>query len=318
MADEAVTREAVTLRDKQRAENFPVAMRVLPGRFREHLVAVYDFARVVDDLGDEAVGDRTALLDEFAADLATIWDGGTPRSAVLRRLAATVRACDLPREPFENLVEANRWDQRISRYASFDDLRAYCALSADPVGRIVLGIFEAHQRARRRTRARDPVAIELSDRVCTALQLVEHWQDVAEDRRAGRIYLPADDLARYGVAETDLDAAPTPPAVRRLLAFETDRAAALLDSGAPLVGRLRGWARLAVAGYVAGGRAAIDALRRADFDVLTQTPKGRRRDVVRHVLRLLVRPGTAASGAASGTAASGTAASGTAASGTVA
>jgi squalene synthase HpnC len=294
MADEAVTREAVTLRDKQRAENFPVAMRVLPRRFREHLVAVYDFARVVDDLGDEAVGDRTALLDGFGADLATIWDGGTPRSAVLRRLSATVRACDLPREPFENLVEANRWDQRISRYTSFEDLRAYCELSADPVGRIVLGIFAAGSAGSRGDP--DPVAVELSDRVCTALQLVEHWQDVAEDRRAGRIYLPADDLARYGVAETDLDRAPTPAAVRRLLAFETDRAAALLDSGAPLVGRLHGWARLAVAGYVAGGRAAIDALRRADFDVLTQTPKGRRRDVVRHVLRLLLRPGAAASG----------------------
>ncbi len=117
MADEARTREAVTLRDKQRAENFPVAMRVLPARYREHLVAVYDFARVVDDLGDEAVGDRMALLDEFAADLATIWAGGTPRSAVLRRLAGTVRACGLPREPFENLVEANRWDQRISRHS---------------------------------------------------------------------------------------------------------------------------------------------------------------------------------------------------------
>jgi squalene synthase HpnC len=309
MADEAVTREAVTLRDKQRAENFPVAMRVLPGRYREHLIAVYDFARTVDDLGDEAAGNRTALLDEFGADLATIWVGGTPQpavwSAVLRRLSSTVRACDLPREPFENLVEANRRDQRISRYPTFDDLRAYCALSADPVGRIVLGIFGAGQRAG----GPDPVAVELSDRVCTALQLVEHWQDVAEDRRAGRVYLPADDLVRYGVAETDLDSAATPATVRQLMAFETDRAAALLDSGAPLVGRLRGWARLAVAGYVAGGRAAIDALRRADFDVLTQTPKGRRRDVVRHLLRLLLRPGAASSGtASSGAAASGTAA----------
>lgn len=263
-------------------------MRVLPARYREHLVAVYDFARVVDDLGDEAVGDRTALLDEFAADLATIWTGGTPRSAVLRRLSATVRACDLPREPFQNLVEANRWDQRISRYASFDDLLAYCALSANPVGRIVLGIF----RAGRRAGDPDPAAVELSDRVCTALQLVEHWQDVAEDRRAGRVYLPGDDLNAYGVIEADLDGAPTPAAVRRLLRFETDRAAALLDAGAPLVGRLHGWARLAVAGYVAGGRAAIDALRRADFDVLTRTPEGRRRDVVRHLVRLLVRPGT--------------------------
>jgi squalene synthase HpnC len=289
MADEAGTREAVTLRDKRRAENFPVAMRVLPRRFRVHLVAVYDFARVVDDLGDEAVGDRLALLEEFAADLATIWAGGTPESAVLRRLSATVRACGLPREPFENLVEANRWDQRISRYPSFEDLLAYCALSANPVGRIVLGIFAAGVRG-----DPDPAAVELSDRVCTALQLVEHWQDVAEDRRAGRVYLPAEDLAAYGVTEADLDGAPTPAAVRRLMAFETERAAALLDAGAPLVRRLHGWARLAVAGYVAGGRAAIDALRRADWDVLTCPPKGRRRDVIRHVLRLLVLPAVAA------------------------
>jgi phytoene/squalene synthetase len=299
MADEAGTRESAALRDKQRAENFPVAMRVLPGRLRDHLVAVYDFARVVDDLGDQAAGDRVALLDAFAADLSTIWDGGVPRAAVLRRLSVTVRACDLPREPFENLVEANRWDQRISRYPAYTDLLAYCALSANPVGRIVLGIFAADTKASGRSGqpaprgGPDAAAVELSDRVCTALQLVEHWQDVAEDRRAGRVYLPAEDLAAYGVTEVDLDGRQTPEAVRRLLAFETDRAAALLDSGAPLVRRLRGWARLAVAGYVAGGRAAIDSLRRARWDVLAQTPRVRRRDVVRHALRLLVLPGAA-------------------------
>jgi squalene synthase HpnC len=285
MADHAGTRDAVGLRAKERAENFPVAVRLLPRRLRAHLVAVYDFARSVDDLGDEAAGDRGALLDEFAADLAAIWDGGVPQSAVLRRLSETVRACDLPREPFENLVEANRWDQRIHRYPSYDDLLAYCALSANPVGRIVLGICSA---------GRAPVetsTVELSDRVCTALQLVEHWQDVAEDRRAGRVYLPADDMAAYGVTEVDLDAARTSPAVRRLLEFETARAATLLDAGPPLVGRLRGWARIAVAGYVAGGRAAIDGLRRARWDVLATTPGVRRRDVLRHAARLLVRPG---------------------------
>jgi squalene synthase HpnC len=277
-----VTVEPVTMGDKQRGENFPVAMRILPRRIREHLIAVYGFARTVDDLGDEATGDRLAHLDEFAADLATIWVGGQPRNPVLIRLAATVHASGLPAEPFERLVAANRQDQRVTSYPEYADLRRYCELSADPVGRIVLGVFGAATPAR----------VTWSDRVCTALQLVEHWQDVAEDRRAGRIYLPMADLSRFGVVPADLDRAPTPPAVRRLLAFETDRAEDLLRSGRPLVGELRGWARLAVAGYVAGGLAAVDALRRADFDVLTATPHPRRRDVLRHVVRLLfTRPG---------------------------
>jgi squalene synthase HpnC len=277
-----VTVTTVTMGDKQHGENFPVAMRVLPRRIREHLTAVYGFARTVDDLGDEATGDRLALLDEFAADLATIWAGGRPRHPVLVRLAATVHACGLPPEPFERLVAANRQDQRVASYPEYADLRRYCELSADPVGRIVLGVFGATTPAR----------VAWSDRVCTALQLVEHWQDVAEDRRAGRIYLPMADLSRFGVTPADLDRVPSPPAVRRLLAFETDRAEDLLRSGRPLVGELRGWARLAVAGYVAGGLAAVDALRRADFDVLTATPRTRRRDVLRHVVRMLfTRPG---------------------------
>jgi len=272
-----VTVQAVTLRDQQRAENFPVALRVLPRRFRDHLESVYGFARTVDDLGDKAAGDRLAQLDVFAADLATIWAGGTPQSPVLVRLAGTVAARDLPAEPFQRLVEANRQDQRVTAYATFDDLRQYCTLSADPVGRIVLGVFGAPTAHR----------VAWSDAVCTGLQLVEHWQDVAEDRRAGRIYLPADDMARFGVTPADLDAAVTPPALRRLLAFETDRAAGLLNDGRLLVGDLRGWARLAVAGFVAGGMATVDALRRADFDVLSATPRPRRRDVLRHLAYLV-------------------------------
>jgi squalene synthase HpnC len=272
-----VTVKPVTMGDKERGENFPVAMRILPRRIRGHLTAVYGFARFVDDLGDEAAGDRMVLLAAFAADLTTIWAGGTPNEPVLIRLAATVRACDLPEEPFQRLVAANRQDQRVASYPEFADLRRYCQLSADPVGRIVLGVF----------RVTTPERVAWSDRVCTALQLVEHWQDVAEDRRAGRIYLPMADLARFGVTPADLDAASTPDAVRRLLAFETDRAGEWLRSGRPLVGQLRGWARIAVAGYVAGGLATVDALRRAEFDVLTATPRPRRRDVLRHVVRLL-------------------------------
>jgi squalene synthase HpnC len=265
------------LRGRERAENFPVALRVLPRRLRVDLAAVYDVARVVDDLGDDAPGDRVALLEAFAADLATIWQGGTPRAAVLRRLAGTVQDRGLPEEPFDRLIQANIMDQRVTRYATLDDLLGYCRLSADPVGRIVLDVFGVAT----------PQRLAWSDRICSALQLIEHWQDVAEDRRAGRIYLPAEDLHRFGVAETDLDAARSTPAVRDLIAFEAGRAREMLLGGLPLLRELRGWARLAIAGYVAGGLAAVDGLRRAGWEVLPGSPGVRRSDLVRRLTWLL-------------------------------
>jgi len=272
-----------TLERKRRAENFPVALRLLPRKLRADLIAVYGFARTVDDLGDEAAGNRTALLEAFRTDLVSVWTTGRPTHPVLQQLVPTVAARGLDREPFDRLVQANLVDQRVHRYATYGQLRQYCTLSADPVGRIVLGVFGLADRTE---------LTELSDRVCTALQLIEHWQDVAEDRRAGRVYLPQEDLAAYGVSEAELDGAPAAgpaggsvsPALRELMSFEITRAAELLDSGAPLVGMLRGWARLAVAGYVAGGRAALDALRRADGDVLAGPPRPRRRDVLHHLL----------------------------------
>jgi len=280
------------LRAKERAENFPVALRVLPRRFRQHLVAVYDVVRVIDDLGDEAAGDRTAQLEAFAEDLARVWAGGEPRAAVLRRLVPTVRATGLPKELFDRMVAANLQDQRVSEYATFDELRQYCTLSADPVGRMVLCVFGVTSDTGWDSKAGGRItAGELSDRVCTALQLVEHWQDVAEDRRKGRVYLPKEDMAQYGVSPSDLDSAAASPALRRLMAFQTERAAALLDSGAPLVGMMHGWGRLAVAGYVAGGRAAVDALRRCGGEVLAATPSTRKRDVLRHLPRLLLTRG---------------------------
>ncbi|WP_345604020.1 squalene synthase HpnC [Pseudonocardia adelaidensis] len=272
---------ADTLADRRRAENFPVALRALPRALRADLVAVYDVARVIDDLGDEASGDRAALLQAFRTDLAQVWTTGAPKADVLRALVPTVRRRGLDPEPFDRLVQANLLDQRVTRYRAFPDLLAYCELSAEPVGRIVLGVFGV----------RDPDLERLSDRVCTALQLIEHWQDVAEDRRAGRVYLPQEDLAAHGVAEAELDAPAASPAVRGLMAFEIDRAAELLDSGAPLVGRLTGWARLAVAGYVAGGRAALDGLRRTGGDVLAARARTRRRDVARHAARLIASRG---------------------------
>jgi squalene synthase HpnC len=284
------------LRAAERAENFPVALRVLPARYRTHLVAIYDVVRVIDDLGDESwddqgwhdqgwddqgKGDRTARLGAFATDLATVWAGGEPRSPVLRRLVPTVRACGLTQEPFDRLIAANLQDQEVARYETWDELLAYCELSAVPIGRLVLAVFGVP--------APPGSAIEReSDAVCIALQLLEHWQDVGEDRGRGRTYVPTADLTAFGVPDAALDATRSSPALRTLMAHETERAVAMLDDGGALVGRLRGWARLAVAGYVAGGRAAADGLRRAGYEVLAGSPGTRRPDVARHLVTGLI------------------------------
>ena len=268
---------------KAATENFPVALRLLPRRHRRHLAAVYGFARSADDMGDEAPpGERLRLLDEFEADLSRLYagpGGEAPRLEVIRALAPAVAECAIPAQPFRDLIQANRQDQQVTRYQTFDELLAYCRLSANPVGRIVLHVFGAAT----------PHTERLSDLVCTALQLAEHWQDVAEDLRAGRVYLPGKDLAAYGVTEADLAAPSASPQVRALLAFEVRRAGDLLDEGAPIVGALRGFARVAVAGYVAGGRAALAAIKASGCDVLTATPRPRKRRVAAELLRAYVR-----------------------------
>ena len=269
------------LREREESENFPVALRILPQRHRSDLHAVYAFARTVDELGDSASGDRTALLLDFDAALGELWKGGDPTHPVLRRLRPTVHAHDLPAEPFHRLVEANLQDQRITRYPTFEDLVGYCRLSADPVGRIVLGIFEAT----------DPTLVSLSDKVCTALQLLEHCQDVAEDRRSGRVYLPQRELEQYGVAEADLDRDAATPELAALMGFQVDRAAHLLAQGRPIVGGLHGWARVCVAGFVAGGAATATALRRADGDVLAHSPRPSRAGTAARLFTLLVTGG---------------------------
>ena len=295
---------------KAAGENFPVALRMLPARYRRHLTAVYVFARSADDMGDEAPpAQRLALLDELEADLGRLYqhsagpgptappkagpgptappkagpgptappNGGRdgPRLPVIRALAPTVMQCAIPAQPFLDLIQANRQDQVVTRYQTFDELLAYCRLSANPVGRIVLHVFGAATPHRER----------LSDLVCTALQLAEHWQDVAEDLRAGRVYLPGKDLAAYGVTEADLAAPSASPQVRALIGFEVRRAADLLDEGARITGTLRGFARAAVAGYVAGGRAALAAITASGCDVLAATPRPRNRRVAAELLR---------------------------------
>ena len=265
------------------AENFPVALRMLPRRYRQHLAAVYGFARSADDMGDKApVAERLSLLDELEADVARLYRPGPgaegPRLPVVRALAPAVAQCAIPEQPFLDLIQANRQDQVVSRYPALGDLLAYCRLSANPVGRIVLHVFGAAT----------PRRAELSDLVCTALQLAEHWQDVAEDLRAGRIYLPAEDMDTFGVTESDLARPAASAQVRALIEFEVGRARGLLDQGAPIVGTLRGAARAAVAGYVAGGRAALTAITASGHDVLTSTPKPGKRRVAAELVHAYV------------------------------
>jgi squalene synthase HpnC len=265
---------------RHRHENFPVALRFLRGAVRDDLLAVYGFARLADELGDSYAGDRLAALDWLEAQLTRVVDGDGQHPTVAR-VRAAIRRRGLPRQPFVDLIEANRQAQTAHSHRSFADLVASCRLSADPVGRIVLALFGVATASR----------IELSDRVCTGLQLAEHWQDVAEDAAAGRVYLPADDMRLFGVTRQDLDAASANDAVRALLRFEVARARTWLGAGPRLAATLRGGARLAVTGFVAGGLAALDAVEAAGFDVLAVSPRARRRRVAVHALRLgLVRP----------------------------
>jgi len=246
-------------------ENFPVASRVLPARVRAHLLAVYGFARLVDELGDGTGGsraERLAALDWLERELDRAF-AGEAEHPLLVRLQATVRECVLPREPFSRLIEANRVDQRVGRYRTWAQLRDYCALSADPVGEIVLGVLGLATPAR----------VALSDSICTALQLTEHCQDVAEDLARGRIYLPAEDLQRFGCAEADLAADRVSEPLREVLAFEVARARTLLAEGLPLIAELRGRAKLAVAAFAAGGSAALGAIERARYEVLAGPPR---------------------------------------------
>jgi squalene synthase HpnC len=264
-------------------ENFSVAARLLPASYRRHLLAVYVFARLVDDIGDEATGNRITLLDKVSRDLDLIYAGRTPWHGMLSDLSITIQTCRIPREPFDALIAANRQDQFVHRYTSYPHLLEYCELSANPVGRLVLHVFGAST----------PDRIALSDKVCTALQILEHCQDVAEDLDRGRVYLPADDMERFGVGDADLKAPSANTAVRALVAFQTQRALRLLDDGTPLVGSLRGWGRLAIGGYLAGGIATAEAIAAADYDVLAGDVRPSKPTTLRHWAGLLAGRGAA-------------------------
>ncbi|MET9758999.1 squalene synthase HpnC [Streptomyces sp. NPDC006372] len=276
--------------DKAAGENFPVAPFFLPRAWREDLMAVYGFARLVDDIGDgdlapggadarllglspEEAADRLVLLDAFEADLRRVFGSTTPHHPLLRRLRPTVRRRSLTPEPFLGLIAANRQDQQVRRYETYDDLVAYCELSANPVGRLVLAV----------TGTSTPERIRRSDMICTALQIVEHLQDVAEDLGRDRVYLPAADMKRFHVQEADLATKSAGASVRALIAYEAQRARDLLNEGAPLVGSVHGRLKLLLAGFVAGGRAAVRAIAAADYDVLSGPPEPGKVQLLREV-----------------------------------
>ena len=266
------------IRARARTENFPVAGPLLGRRAREQLLAIYDFARLVDELGDSAEGDRLAALEWVEGELDRAV-AGTAAHPVFVAVGPPLHSHALPREPFARLIEANRVDQRVSRYRTWEELRGYCRLSADPVGELVLGVFGAADAPR----------IALSDSVCTGLQLTEHLQDIAEDYARGRIYMPLEELERFAVAEADLAAGAASPAVRALVAFELQRGRSLLYGGVPLIGQVPRRAGLAVAGFIAGGLAALTAIERAGHDVLAGSPRAGRGLFARTLLHTLAR-----------------------------
>jgi squalene synthase HpnC len=282
-------------------ENFPVAARVLSRRDRRHLLAVYGFARLADELGDELEGDRLAALDWLADELDRAY-AGAARHPLLRGLQATLAECPLPREALVRLIDANRLDQRLTCYETWEQLRAYCELSANPVGELVLRVFGLAT----------PERIAMSDRVCTALQLAEHLQDVGEDLERGRVYLPEEDLARFGCSHEQLtelasragvglglrgvpaassahseDFGRSADRLRTAISFETARARELLAAGMPLVASVAGRPKLALAAFVAGGRAALDEIERAGFDVLGGVRRASRSRRLRALARVL-------------------------------
>ena len=267
--------DAASVARRARGENFPVASFLFPRALRPHLRRIYGYCRLVDILGDEAEGDRSALLDELERELAACYDG-EPTWPVMRELQPTIRAFELPPAPFLALIEANRQDQHVAEYETWDELRDYCTKSADPVGRLVLGVLR---------RADDAELVAASDDVCTGLQLVNFLQDVPRDLALGRIYLPAEDRRRFGVTRLDV---PNDP-LRLLLAFESDRASRLLAGGQKLELRLGGRVGRAVGLFARGGLAALEALRRADFDVFAGRPRPSRARLAREAVATLVR-----------------------------
>ncbi len=246
---------------KSHYENFTVASWFLPREKRPHVYAVYAFCRFVDDLGDESPGDRLSLLDRWEEELRSCYDS-TPTHPIAVALRETISRFDIPREPFLKLVEANRMDQRAHRHETYGDLLHYCDHSANPVGHLFLYLFGYRDEERQR----------LADATCTALQLTNFWQDVRRDWDMGRVYIPQEDMERFGYTEEKLQTGVADDSFRELMRFQVDRARGLFDEGAGLVDKVKGVVRLDIALFTLGGLHILKAIERRNYDVLSRRP----------------------------------------------
>ena len=244
-------------------ENFSVATWFLPPRLRQHFFNVYAYCRISDDLGDEVGNPRASLrlLDEWEAELNACYAGG-PRHPVFVALGETVRRCDIPREPFADLLTAFRQDQTVTRYQTFGDLLGYCRNSANPVGRLVLYVCGY----------RDSERQGLSDFTCTALQLANFWQDVSVDYGKGRIYLPLESLLRYGVTEDDLAGERNTAAFCEMMRFEVARAREWFLKGWPLASMVDKELAIDIELFSRGGQEILNAIERQGYGVLARRP----------------------------------------------
>src|SRR5262245_43001980 len=256
---------------KSHYENFTVVSLLLPRRLVPHFHAVYAYCRWSDDLGDETGGGQRAL------DLIAWWRdqlrGCYPSAGcltmpptlhpVMLALCETIRRFNIPQQPFLDLLESFTQDQHVTRYDTFEQLLGYCRNSANPVGRLVLYLFECFDEER----------AALSDEVCTGLQLANFWQDVARDLTIGRVYLPAEDRARFGYSDEDLESRRSTPAFRELMRFEVDRARGFFERGEKLLPLLPREARVDVDLFIRGGLAILRAVERIDYDVWARRPE---------------------------------------------
>ena len=246
-------------------ENFPVASRLVPARLRPAVIAVYRFARCADDLADEgdaAPGARLAALEVFARALDAIERGETPALAPFPALADAIRTHRLPMAPFHDLLSAFSQDVTTTRYATFLDLADYCRRSANPVGRLMLALYGVGGQANERA----------SDSICTGLQLANFWQDIAIDWNKGRLYVPLEDLQRFGIGESQIASGRVDADWRALMAFQTARARARLDTGRPLLRALPWRLRLEIGAVIAGGRRILARIDGVGGDIFRRRP----------------------------------------------
>lgn len=249
---------------KSHYENFTVGSLFVPKSVRQHLYNIYAYCRISDDLGDELGSPEESLrqLSIWEEELDACYEGHVSHPVFIA-LQKTIEKFNIPKEPFWRLIQAFKADQTKTRYTTHEEVLSYCVNSANPVGHLVLYVFGYSDRNRQL----------LSDYICTALQLANFWQDVARDFKIGRIYIPLEDMSRFGVTETHLVRNQATPEFKNLLKFEVDRTRALFEKGKPLLNEVNGLFRIDLNAFIEGGVAVLDGIEKIDYDVLSKRPQ---------------------------------------------